>query len=84
MGGPVDGSAQSGRGEPRDGRPGGTLVGDDGAHAAWLLAPHADRRPGARQVFLNAMRMAAADGEASPADLAYLEDRVRVTAGPQL
>jgi hypothetical protein len=59
--------------------------GEDGAQAAWLLAQHADRRPELQQVLLEAMRAAVKAGEAAPADLAYLEDRVRVNAGrPQL
>jgi hypothetical protein len=69
----------------RRGWPGRSSVGEDGAHAAWLLAQHADRRPELQQVFLEAMRGAVKMGEASPADLAYLEDRVRINAGrPQL
>jgi hypothetical protein len=38
-----------------------------------------------RRAFLDALRVAVGQGEASPAHLAYLEDRVRVNAGqPQL
>jgi len=60
-------------------------VGEDGADAAWLLAQHADRNPARQREFLDALRGAVARGEASPANLAYLEDRVRVHAGqPQL
>jgi hypothetical protein len=67
------------------GWPGETLVGKEGAQAAWLLAQHADRHPDLQQAFLDALRGAVAQGEASPAHLAYLEDRVRVHAGqPQL
>jgi hypothetical protein len=67
------------------GWPGRTLAGADGAEAAWLLAQHADRDPELQRTFLEALRGAAADGEASPANLAYLEDRVRVHDGrPQL
>jgi hypothetical protein len=67
------------------GWPGRTLVGAEGAQAAWLLAQHADQDPALQRVFLDALRSAVAEGEASPAHLAYLEDRVRVHAGqPQL
>lgn len=67
----------------RRGWPGQTLVGKDGAHAAWLLAQQAD--PESQQAFLDLLRAAVAAGEASVRDLAYLEDRVRMHAGqPQL
>jgi len=67
------------------GWPGRTLVGEDGADAAWLLAQHADRDPGRQRAFLDTLRGAVAQDDASPANLAYLEDRVRVNAGqPQL
>jgi hypothetical protein len=63
------------------GWPGQTLVGEEGAGAAWLLAQHADRDPARQRVFLQALRDAVAQGEASRAHLAYLEDRVRVNVG---
>ncbi len=67
------------------GWPGRTMVGEDGAEAAWLLAQHADRDLDLQRTFLEALRGAVAEGEASPANLAYLEDRVRVADGrPQL
>jgi hypothetical protein len=69
----------------RRGWPGRTLAGEDGAQAAFLLAQHAGRAPALQRAFLDALRDAVATGEASPAHLAYLEDRVRVHAGqPQL
>lgn len=69
----------------RDGWPGIAAVGADGAHAAWLLAQHADRLPDVQRMFLEAMREAVERGDAERKDLAYLEDRVRVNAGrPQL
>jgi hypothetical protein len=67
------------------GWPGRTLAGPDGAEAAWLLAQHADGDPELQRTFLEALRGAVADGDASPGNLAYLEDRVRVHDGrPQL
>jgi hypothetical protein len=67
------------------GWPGKSLVGDDGANAAWLFAQHADRQPGLQRKFLELLRRAVAAGEASATDLAYMEDRVRVAEGrPQL
>lgn len=67
------------------GWPGWTLAGEDGAGAAWLLAQHADYDPVRQRAFLAALREAVERGDASPAHLAYLEDRVRVNAGqPQL
>ena len=67
------------------GWPGRNLVGEDGAEAAWLLAQHADQDPVQQRRFLDAMRLAVSEKEASAAHLAYLEDRVRVHAGqPQL
>jgi hypothetical protein len=61
------------------GWPGRTLAGEDGAHAAWLMAQHADRR--SQRTFLDLLRAAVAAGEADETDLAYLEDRVRMHAG---
>lgn len=67
------------------GWPGRTLAGEDSAAAAWLLAQHADRDPVRQRAFLDALRGAVDQREASPAHLAYLEDRIRVNAGqPQL
>jgi hypothetical protein len=67
------------------GWPGAAAFGEDGAHAAWLLAQHADQRPGVQRRFLEAMREAVASGDADRSNLAYLEDRVRVNAGrPQI
>jgi hypothetical protein len=65
----------------RRGWPGVTLVGEEGAQAAWLLAQHADHDPDRQRAFLDALRGAVAQGEASSAHLAFLEDRVRVHAG---
>jgi hypothetical protein len=67
------------------GWPGKSLVGEDGADAAWLFAQHADRHPPLQRKFLDLLRAAVAAGEASATDLAYMEDRIRVAEGrPQL
>jgi hypothetical protein len=69
----------------RKGWPGVTLVGEEGARAAWLLAQHADQDPVQQRAFLDALRAAVTQGEASATHLGYLEDRVRVNAKqPQL
>ncbi|WP_174900219.1 DUF6624 domain-containing protein [Acrocarpospora macrocephala] len=67
------------------GWPGIALVGTKAAHAAWLLAQHADASPAIQQEFHAALTAAVAQGDAPVRNLAYLEDRVRVHAGrPQL
>ena len=64
--------------------PGKSLVGEDGAKAAWLLVQHADRDPEFQRQCL-ALMTAAGPDEVSPSDVAYLTDRVRVNAGqPQV
>lgn len=67
------------------GWPGHTLVGEDGAMAAWLLAQRADGAPEVQQMLLVALRRAAGAGEATLRQVAHLEDRVRISSGrPQL
>ncbi len=63
------------------GWPGRSLVGDDGAHAAWLLAQHADRDPALQEQCLGLLEQAVAASEAEPRDLAFLADRVRLARG---
>lgn len=58
-----------------------TLVGDDGATAAWAIAQHSDLDPEFQRQMLELMRNAAAAGEADPGELAYLIDRVAANAG---
>lgn len=48
------------------GWPGRTLVGEDGAQAAWLLAQHADHNPDLQWAFLDALRDAVARGKLPP------------------
>jgi len=65
------------------GWPGCALVGEEAAHAAWLLAQHAP--PDMQEQWLPVLEDAVARGDASPRDLAYLQDRVLMYRGePQL
>lgn len=65
--------------------PGTSLVGQDGAHAAWILVQHADDDPEFRQQVLSLLRAAMETGEASKSDYALLVDRVRIAQGqPQV
>lgn len=66
------------------GWPSRSKVGEQAAHMAWLLAQHADRDRSFQEGCL-AMMKALPPDEVAPADIAYLEDRVRVGSGrPQL
>jgi len=58
------------------GWPGKSLVGEDGARAAWLLLQHADLNRAFQKRVLPLLHAAAAKGEARKQDLAYLTDRV--------
>ncbi len=62
----------------KHGWPGKSLVGDDGAHSAWLLVQHADKDREFQKQCLTLLERAVKAREASAADLAYLTDRVRV------
>jgi len=65
------------------GWPGRSLVGEDGAGAAWLLVQHADASFMAQCMPL--MEHAVSAGEASAKDYAYLLDRVCMNQGkPQV
>jgi hypothetical protein len=67
------------------GWPGRSLVGEQGAQAAWLLAQHADHDPEFQQECLSRLAIAVAACEAEPSHLAYLTDRVRCAQGkPQV
>jgi uncharacterized protein DUF6624 len=63
------------------GWPGTSLVGEQGAHHAWLIAQHSDRQLDFQRVALTLLAAAVANGDASARDLAYLTDRVRVNEG---
>jgi len=63
------------------GWPGKSLVGEDGAHFAWLLVQHADHDLKFQKKCLALMKKAAQRGEVSSKDIAYLTDRVRINEG---
>ena len=67
------------------GWPGQSLVGKDGANAAWLLVQHADHDREFQRQCLKLLGDAVKGGEATGQQLAYLTDRVRVAdKQPQL
>lgn len=63
------------------GWPGRSIVGEDGANAAWLLAQHADGDPAFQRQCLDLLTVAAGQGEATKAQLAFLTDRVLLAEG---
>ncbi|HET9288979.1 MAG TPA: DUF6624 domain-containing protein [Gaiella sp.] len=63
------------------GWPGRSLVGEEGAEHAWLLAQHASTRLDFQRRVLDLLTAAVAAGEATPRQLAYLTDRVRMSEG---
>ena len=63
------------------GWPGKSLVGEDGAGAAWLLAQHADRDPAFQRRCLDLLTDAVERGEATIMQQAYLTDRVLLHEG---
>lgn len=67
------------------GWPGWSLVGEDGAEAAWVLIQHADFHLDLQKRGLAMLEAAVEAEDASPGDLAYLTDRVLVAEGkPQV
>lgn len=63
------------------GWPGRSVVGEDAANAAWLLAQHADSDPAFQRQCLDLLSVAASQGEATKAQVAYLTDRVLLAEG---
>lgn len=63
------------------GWPGSSLVGGDGAEAAWLIAQHAIGDPPLQRRCLALLEAAAEAGEAPRWQAAYLDDRIRVFEG---
>jgi len=67
------------------GWPGRSLVGEDGAAAAWLLLQHAILDPDLMRSALPLLEAAVQAGEAEPGHLAMLVDRIRALEGrPQV
>lgn len=60
----------------RNGWPRRSVVGADAAHAAWLIAQHADRDPAFQLAALQRMEPLVARSEVTPKDYAFLYDRV--------
>jgi len=60
------------------GWPGISLVGSDGAEAAWLILQHAIGSPEFQRKCLHILSEAVESGEVPAAQVAYLEDRIRV------
>ena len=58
------------------GWPGRSLVGEDGAHAAWFVLQHAIGNPPLQRRGLQLLREALERGEIPAAQVAYLEDRI--------
>jgi hypothetical protein len=63
------------------GWPGHSLVGEDGAQAAWLILQHAIGNPSLQRRGLEWLRQAVAAGEVPAWQVALLEDRIRVFEG---
>lgn len=67
------------------GWPGRTLVGEDGAAAAWLIVQHAIGLPSFQRRCLDLLQRSADDNEVPSWQPAYLLDRIRVFEGrPQV
>jgi hypothetical protein len=58
------------------GWPGKSLVGEDGSQAAWFMLQHAIETPDLQRRGLTLLRAAVAQGEAAPAQAAYLQDKI--------
>jgi hypothetical protein len=63
-----------------DGWPTISVVGEEASQAAWLLVQHADHKPEFQSKCLAMMKLLP-EGEIKLANIAYLEDRVRVAEG---
>ncbi|HUQ06606.1 MAG TPA: DUF6624 domain-containing protein [Kofleriaceae bacterium] len=63
------------------GWPGWSLVGDEAASAAWRIVQHAIGEPAFQREMLGVLAAAAETGEVDPAEVAMLDDRIRVFEG---
>jgi hypothetical protein len=63
------------------GWPGRSLVGEDAAEAAWIILQHAIGNPALQRRGLELLREAAEAGEATPVQVAMLDDRIRTLEG---
>lgn len=67
------------------GWPGNSLVGEEGAWAAWLIAQHAIGNPPFMRHCLSLLKQVAANNDVMPWQVAFLEDRIRTYEGkPQI
>ena len=58
-----------------------SLVGEEAEDAAWAIAQHSDHDPEFQREALEWLRVAVENNDASPGNLAYLTDRIAVSAG---
>jgi hypothetical protein len=58
------------------GWPGKSLVGEDAAHAAWIILQHAIAKPALQRKLLSLLQDLAQKGEVDKAEVAMLEDRI--------
>jgi hypothetical protein len=65
----------------RFGWPNERLAGSDGAEAAWLIAQHAIAEPGFMRACRSLLEREVASGTVPEWQLAYLDDRIRVSEG---
>ena len=63
------------------GWPAASLVGDDGAQAAWLVLQHAIGSPAVMRRGLELLQAAVERGEVEPSQVAMVEDRIRTLEG---
>ncbi|CAD6876279.1 DUF6624 domain-containing protein [Methylomonas fluvii] len=60
------------------GWPGNSLVGEEGAWGAWLIAQHAIGNPPFMRHCLSLLKQAATNNDVTPWQAAFLEDRIRM------